>query len=215
MELIDKALQVASRAHQNQFRKQTDIPYVSHPAAVGMILLKAGYSEEVVAAGILHDTVEDTDITLQDIEQEFGSKIAEIVEGCSEPDKSLSWEERKEHTIEFLKTASAEIRAVACADKLHNLQSVRRDYALVGDSVWNRFKRGRLQQEWYYRSLVDSLGSESNFPLLEELRQEVDRLFSSNHDIPHNEDDFSLTEDAGLDKDDILGRTHPNLKNKR
>ncbi|PLR75753.1 phosphohydrolase [Bacillus sp. V3-13] len=206
MELIDKALQVASKAHQNQFRKQTDIPYISHPATVGMLLLKGGYSEEIVAAGILHDTVEDTDITIQDIKHEFGLKIAEIVEGCSEPDKSLSWEERKEHTIEFLKSASVEIRAVACADKLHNLQSIRREYEHVGDTVWNRFKRGRQQQEWYYRSLVDSLGCAFTFPLLEELSQEIERLFSFVYEITYEEDDFSITEDAGLDKDDILGR---------
>ncbi len=128
MEIVEKALQVASKAHRKQCRKNTDIPYITHPVAVGMILLKAGYNDELIAAGFLHDTVEDTDITLEDIRREFGTKIAEIVAGCSEPDKSLSWIDRKEHTLEFLKTASEDIRAVACADKLHNIQSIIRDY---------------------------------------------------------------------------------------
>ncbi|MGG1676039.1 HD domain-containing protein [Neobacillus sp. NRS-1170] len=177
MDVIDKALRVASIAHQNQCRKNTDIPYIAHPAAVGMLVLKAGYSDDVVAAAILHDTVEDTELTLEDIVREFGAKIAEIVAGCSEPDKSLSWKARKEHTIEFLKTASVGIRAVACADKLHNIRSILSDYEQVGDKVWDRFNAGRDQQKWYYTNIVESLGSHSTFPLLEDLKKEVDRLF--------------------------------------
>lgn len=177
MYIIDKALQIASKAHRNQCRKNTDTPYIAHPAAVGMMVLRAGYSEDAVAAAILHDTVEDTELTLEDIEQEFGGKIAEIVAGCSEPDKSLPWKERKEHTVVFLKTASKEIRAVACADKLHNIRSIIQDYKQVGDKVWDRFNAGKEQQKWYYTKIVESLGSQSSFPLLEELKREVDSLF--------------------------------------
>src|SRR5213080_1888393 len=128
MDVIEKALMMASQAHKNQYRKKTKIPYITHPVAVGMILMKAGYGEDLVAAGILHDTVEDTPLTLADIEESFGPKIVKIVEGCSEPDKSLPWEERKKHTIEFLKTAPLETRAVVCADKLHNIRSIINDY---------------------------------------------------------------------------------------
>jgi (p)ppGpp synthase/HD superfamily hydrolase len=177
MDMIEKALQIASQAHNGQFRKGTQIPYITHPIAVGMILMKAGYSDEIVAAGILHDTVEDTDLTIEEIEREFGPKVAEIVAGCSEPDKSLSWEKRKEHTIEFLKAASNDIRAVACADKLHNIRSIIDDYEQNGEAVWSRFKRGKAQQGWYYTNIVESLGNQSTFALLEELKREVSRLF--------------------------------------
>jgi (p)ppGpp synthase/HD superfamily hydrolase len=177
MDVLDKALQVASKAHRNQCRKNTDIPYIAHPAAVGMLVMKEGYSEDVVAAAILHDTVEDTELTLDDIEQEFGKEIAEIVAGCSEHDKSLPWKERKEHTIEFLKTASEGIRAVACADKLHNIRSIINDHHQVGDKVWERFNAGKEQQKWYYTKIVESLGCQSTFPLLEKLKREVDTLF--------------------------------------
>ena len=177
MHVIEKAIQIASRAHVNQCRKHTDIPYITHPVAVGMMLMKAGYGDEIIAAGILHDTVEDTTLSLADIEREFGGEIASIVEGCSEPDKSLSWEERKQHTIEFLKTAPEAIRAVACADKLHNIRSIIDDYEQIGDNVWERFNRGKKDQEWYYRKVVESLGHQSNFQLLDELKIEVDRLF--------------------------------------
>lgn len=178
MELIEKAILVATQAHDGQYRKNTNVPYITHPYTVGMILMNASYSEEVVASGILHDTVEDTSLSLEDIEKVFGEKVATIVEGCSEPDKSLSWEERKEHTIEYLKGASEEIRAVVCADKLHNLQSILRDFHQEGDRVWDRFNRGKKQQEWYYRNIVKSLETASTFQLLEELKREVETLFA-------------------------------------
>jgi (p)ppGpp synthase/HD superfamily hydrolase len=177
MDVIEKALQTASRSHEGQYRKNTDIPYIIHPVAVGMMLMKAGYSDEIVAAGILHDTVEDTPLTLEDIKEEFGAKIVEIVEGSSEPDKSLPWKARKEHTIEFLKTASEDVRAVVCADKLHNIRSIIRDYEQVGEEVWSKFNAGKEQQKWYYTNVVDSLGAQSSFELLIELRKEVDKLF--------------------------------------
>jgi (p)ppGpp synthase/HD superfamily hydrolase len=199
MDLIDKALQIASMAHEGQYRKNTKIPYIAHPVAVGMILQKSGYRDEMVAAGILHDTVEDTDITMEDIEREFGNEVARIVEGCSEPDKSLSWEERKEHTIEFLRTASEEIRVVACADKLHNVRSIREDVEQLGEVVWSRFNRGKKQQEWYYKNVVKSLGYATKFPILEVLEKEIERLFK-NEKFSYNKYDFSVTKDAGLDQ---------------
>ncbi len=177
MDILEKALLAASKSHEGQYRKNTDIPYITHPVTVGMMLLKKGYREEVVAAGILHDTVEDTPLTLDEIKREFGPSIAEIVEGSSEPDKSLSWKDRKEHTIEFLKTASEDVRAVVCADKLHNIRSIIRDYEQVGEEIWSIFNAGKEQQKWYYTNVVDSLGAQSSFELLTELRAEVDRLF--------------------------------------
>jgi (p)ppGpp synthase/HD superfamily hydrolase len=177
MDIVEKALQIASKNHEGQYRKNTDVPYITHPVAVGMMLLKSGYSEEIVAAGILHDTVEDTPLTLDEIKWEFGPKMAELVEGSSEPDKSLPWKVRKEHTIEFLQTAPEDIRAVVCADKLHNIRSIMRDYEKVGDEVWSRFNAGKEQQKWYYTNIVESLGVQSSFDLLIELRKEVDKLF--------------------------------------
>lgn len=178
MQVIEAALRTASKAHEGQYRKNTNIPYITHPVAVGIILMKEGYDDQVVAAGILHDTVEDTDLDLQDIEAEFGPRIAEIVKGCSEPDKSLPWEVRKKYTIQFLKTASMDIRAVACADKLHNVRTMINDFQQMGDKVWDKFKRGRKQQEWYYTNVVASLGAQSDFPMLKELEREVTRLFT-------------------------------------
>lgn len=132
--LLDKALAFAARAHQGQFRKGTEIPYISHPYAVGLILQGAGCRREVVAAGILHDLLEDTPVTMEQLRKEFGPEIAALVEGCSEPGHDeLPWETRKEHTIAYLKSAPVEIRMVACADKLHNVRSMMVDYRQVGE----------------------------------------------------------------------------------
>lgn len=153
---IEEALEVAAQAHNGQYRKGTQTPYISHPYAVGLILMNEGCSEEVVIAGILHDTVEDTDLTLECIKNRFGHSIAEIVDGCSE-DKSLRWRERKTERIEALKTASAEVCLVTCADKLHNLRTVISEFDTIGDVVWERFHGGIEAQAWYYRSVLDSL----------------------------------------------------------
>ena len=177
MNKIDLALEVAARAHRDQVRKGTDIPYIAHPCAVGFILARAGCAEDVVVAGILHDTVEDTDLTLDDIEKDFGSAVADIVKGCSEPDKSLPWEDRKRHTIEFLRHAALEVRLVTCADKLHNVRSILAERQVIGNKVWDRFKQGKELQEWYYRRLVESLSGQDGL-LFQAFRNAVDELFS-------------------------------------
>lgn len=177
MSLIEVAIEFAAKAHSSQFRKGTDIPYISHPYGVGMILQQAGCQEEEIIAGILHDTIEDTDITEEDIRIEFGETVLMIVKGCSEPNKEARWEERKEHTLEYLKLAPLSIRQVSCADKLHNLRSIKRDLANLGESAFEKFKRGRELQKWYYTGIVESLGYAGRFPLLEELRVEVEEVF--------------------------------------
>lgn len=153
---IEEAIEVAAQAHDGQFRKGTGTPYISHPYAVGLILMNEGCSDEVVIAGILHDTVEDTDLTLECIQKSFGTFVAEIVDGCSE-DKSLRWRERKSERIEALKTASPEVCLVTCADKLHNLRTVISEYENIGEIVWDRFHGGVEAQSWYYQSVLDSL----------------------------------------------------------
>jgi hypothetical protein len=175
--LVDLAIEVAAVAHQSQHRKGSTVPYIAHPFAVGMILARAGCDDEVVAAGILHDILEDTDITLEVIEEKFGNRVAQLVAAASEPDKSLAWEERKRHTLDFLKTAQRDIRMLVCADKLHNVRSIRRDIEAIGESVWEKFNRGKCDQEWYYTNIVESLGYKGGFKLLDELREEVDFVF--------------------------------------
>jgi (p)ppGpp synthase/HD superfamily hydrolase len=148
---------------------------------VGLLLAGAGCSEEVVIAGILHDTLEDTDLDPEVIRREFGEAVLAIVRGCTEPAKSVPWEERKRHTLHLLETTSDEIRLVSCADKLHNVRSMGTDRERLGEGVWAKFKRGREQQAWYYRGLVAALCREPlpepGAPLFHALRVAVEALF--------------------------------------
>ena len=155
--MISKAIETALKAHEGEPRKGTEIPYVTHPLAVGIILAKAGCTDEAVTAGILHDTVENTHISLDDVRVKFGAKVAAIVQGCSEPDRGATWEERKLHTIEYLKRAPLDIKFVALADKLHNISSMASDYAEVGEELWDRFNASEENQRWYYEGLVVAL----------------------------------------------------------
>lgn len=151
----EKAKQFAARAHQGQTRKttQTDTPYIEHPIRVAKTLEKAGFSEEVVMAAYLHDTIEDTSVTAVDIEKEFGPEVLRIVLANTE-NKTHSWEKRKQHTIDWVREAPLEIKALIVADKLDNLSSIMEEYTQVGDRVWSAFHRGKNDQAWYYRSIA-------------------------------------------------------------
>ncbi|MBO9128156.1 HD domain-containing protein [Bacillus sp. 165] len=181
-ELLDKfnlAVETASIAHRAQTRKGNGTPYITHPFTVGMLLLDVGCSSETVIAGILHDTIEDTSVTYKDIETAFGMNVAQIVKQCSEHDKSKSWEERKQHTLNNIGVISMEACMVVCADKLHNIRSTATDFRKIGTEVWGKFNRGKEQQEWYYRGLVKALGKRlEHFPLYRLLEAEVEELFA-------------------------------------
>ncbi|ENH97577.1 metal dependent phosphohydrolase [Gracilibacillus halophilus YIM-C55.5] len=180
MDLIENAINFAAKAHKHQSRKATDIPYISHPFAVGMLLQKADCSDEVIAAGILHDTLEDTDVTFEQLIETFGERVAFLVQAASEQDKTLSWEQRKKHTIDALESASLEEIQVIVADKLNNLRSIRSDFEEQGDQIWQRFKRGKHDQHWYYGNIVQALSNRKvEFTMINELEQEVKAIFGS------------------------------------
>ena len=153
---IEEAIEVAAEAHQGQFRKGTRTPYITHPYAVGLILMEAGCPEAVIVAGILHDTVEDTDLTLEFIQEHFGEHVAGIVDGCSE-NKALRWRARKTDRIESLRNASQEVCTVTCADKLHNLRTIISEHDVIGETVWERFHGEVEDQAWYYRSVLGAI----------------------------------------------------------
>lgn len=180
MSIVNKAITFAAQAHEGQYRKSTNIPYITHPFAVGMLLQQAKCSEEVIAAGILHDTIEDTDISYNDLVEHFGETIAQLVQAGSEHDKSLSWQERKQHTINAIPNASTEEIQILTADKLHNLQSIRTDIEVQGEEVWQRFNRGKQYQHWYYSSIVKALKPRrKECRLIGKLEKEVQAVFGS------------------------------------
>ncbi len=179
--LISDAIEFAIKAHEGQLRKGTSIPYVIHPLRVGLILSELGCSDEVVIAGVLHDTIEDTGTTHEEIEQLFGSNVAFLVQGASEPDKSDTWENRKTHTIEYLKTAPKDVLFVSCADKIDNNRETDRHLLEVGEEHWKAFKRPREQQKWYYESLakvfISRIDDDVTNKLFKQFEQELKNVY--------------------------------------
>jgi len=181
--MIFDAIEFAMRAHRGQYRKDSRVPYIVHPLGVAEILLEYGGTELLAVAGILHDTVEDTPVTLAQIRERFGEEVGRLVEDMTEPDKTWPWERRKQHTLEVLKTAPVDLLLVACADKLDNIRSVRRAYAQLGDAVWARFKRPMEKQRWYYQSLaqifLDCVDGGPGDALFREFISEVVQVFGT------------------------------------
>lgn len=156
LSLKSKALEYATNAHSGQTRKVSGTLYIAHPIRVAKTLEEAGFSVKVVVAGFLHDVVEDTKMTNQDLQDVFGMEVAELVAAHTE-DKTKSWEERKQHTINTVANSSLEVKALIAADKLDNLRSLIEDYNRIGENVWSYFKRGYEDQKWYHNSIADNL----------------------------------------------------------
>ncbi|HLR81092.1 MAG TPA: HD domain-containing protein [Bacillota bacterium] len=154
----ERAKQFAKEAHHGQQRKVSYNPYITHPIRVAETLERAGCSEEVVCAGYLHDVVEDTPYDLEDIKKHFGPRVATLVAANTE-NQSQSWEERKQHTIDTVKTAEKDVKCLIIADKIDNLLSIETHYNQLGEAVWEHFAVGYDCQKWYYTSIANNMYS--------------------------------------------------------
>jgi len=159
--MVFRAIKFVAEAHQGHYRKGTNIPYISHLMNVMKILCEIGCDKETIAAGILHDVVEDTSVTIEQVERIFGNRVASIVSGASEPDHlrknkddKTSWWLRKQHTIEFIThEANLEQLIVSCVDKLDNITAIKQDFDQKGEKLWERFNASKSDQQWYYTAL--------------------------------------------------------------
>ncbi len=177
--LVEKACELAARAHAGQFCDGTDVPYIAHPMAVGIMLAEAGATSDGVIAGILHEVVEASQVTLEEIAQLFGPLVGSLVEACSETDKSLPWEEQQRKSLLKLPNADRDTWLIVLADKLNHIRSMASDYEINGEDMWKNFERGREEQEWYYRGLVEVLRQNYRFRpcLFFELEKLVKEIF--------------------------------------
>lgn len=176
--MLFEAIEFAAAAHRGQYRKASRVPYIVHPLGVMRILLTSGAEEELAAAGVLHDVVEDTSVTPEQLAERFGGEVSRLVLAASEPDKSLAWEDRKLHTLEFLThQARRDEVLLTLADKLDNVESMLDDFEVLGPDLWSRFKRGRDKQAWYYRGLLGAFEQRLDLPLVGRYRLALDRLF--------------------------------------
>ena len=161
--VLDKAIVFAVKAHAGTERRGKGFPYIVHPLEAVEIVATMTTDQELLAAAALHDTVEDTDVTLDDIRREFGDRVAKLVEeesdvfmeGVSEAD---SWHERKQAAIDRLSRASRDAKMVALGDKLSNARIIYRDFVQKGDKLWSiSHVKDVKEHEWHYRGLASSL----------------------------------------------------------
>ena len=146
--LIEDAYHFACDAHRTQKRKASGEPYAIHVIDVAVILMEERQPARLVAAGLLHDTVEDfkyTGITEAVLEKEFGSLVAGMVMDVTEKDKTVSWQQRKDHAIGHIANAGRESKILKCADKLSNVSSMTEEYEALGDAMWSMGFKGTMQ----------------------------------------------------------------------
>ena len=182
-ELLDRAIIFAVKAHHNTERRGKGFPYIIHPLEAVEIVATMTTDQELLAAAALHDTIEDTDVTVEQIRAQFGDRIAELVhsesdqftEGVSEED---SWHDRKKAAIDRLAAASHDAKIVALGDKLSNMRAIWRDYQVKGDALWSIFHvKDKASHEWHYRGLAASLSELSDTFAYREFLRLIDEVF--------------------------------------
>ena len=186
--LLDDALRFAIEKHTGQVRKAAETPYILHPLEVAAIISGITSDEETMAAGVLHDTVEDTDTSPEEIRERFGSRVAELV-ACETEDKmddlpaEDTWIERKQSTLYILQnTNDRNVKIMWLADKLSNIRSLYRSYLENGDDVWQYFhQKNPKMHEWYYNKVAEYTSELSDTAAYKELIEIIQKLFSSNH----------------------------------
>ena len=182
-QLLDRAIVFAVKAHAGTERRGKGFPYIVHPMEAMEIVATMTPDQELLAAAALHDTVEDTDVTIGQIKAEFGERIAflvaaesdDVVEGVSE---EASWHSRKQAAIDRLARAPHDAKMVALGDKLSNMRAIARDYAVQGDKLWSLFHTtDPKEHEWHYRGLADSLRELSGTFAFREFEDLIDQVF--------------------------------------
>ena len=182
-ELLDRAIVFAVQAHAGTERRGKGFPYIVHPMEAMEIVATITPDQELLAAAALHDTVEDTDVTVEEIRAQFGERIASLVgaesdempAGVSEED---SWHARKKAAIDRLAAASHDAKIVALGDKLSNMRAIARDYAVKGDELWKIFHASDPKDhEWHYRGLANSLRELSDTFAFQEFEALIDQVF--------------------------------------
>ena len=184
-ELLDRAIVFAVRAHAGTERRGKGFPYIVHLLESVEIVATMTPDQELLAAAALHDTVEDTHVTVEEIRAEFGDRIASLVatesdtfeQGMSKED---SWHARKQDAIDRLARASRDAKIVALGDKLSNMRAIARDYAMQGDALWNLFHaKDPKDHEWHYRELAEAFRELQDTFAYKEFEQLINQVFRS------------------------------------
>lgn len=162
MELVSEAVAFAVKAHDGMRRKKSSTPYILHPMEAAVIVSTMTDDQDLIAAAVLHDVVEDAGIAMDEIEARFGKRVRELVASETEDKRAdrpptETWLIRKEESLSVLKnTEDPGVLMVWLGDKLANMRSFYREFKVSGDAMWQRFNQKDVtQQAWYYRSIAD------------------------------------------------------------
>lgn len=162
MELVSKAIAFAVNAHDGMRRKKSNVPYILHPMEAAVIVGAMTDNQEAIAAAALHDVVEDTNVTIEVIEEKFGARVRELVEAETEDKRAdlppeTTWRVRKEESLLVLQnTNDLDVLMVWLGDKLANMRSIYREFKVEGSAMWQHFNQKDVsQQAWYYRSIME------------------------------------------------------------
>ena len=187
--MFNRALRFAQKAHAGQRRKGADIPYLIHPMEVCTIVATMSTDENLMCAALLHDTVEDTPVTMEEIAEHFNERIVTLVQSETEDkrdgiSKSETWKIRKEESLAVLRdTDDLDIKKLWLADKLSNLRASYRMFNEEGEHFWNRFnQKDPKQQEWYYRTIAEYTSELKDYPAWQEYTQYLNYIFKGEYD---------------------------------
>ena len=178
--LFDRAVVFAVQAHSGTERRNKAYPYIIHPMEAVCIVASITNDPEMLAAAILHDTVEDTDVTIGQIREQFGDRVADLVHHETAPLlDDVPWHTRKEAQLALLSDAPYDSKVVALGDKLSNMRTLAADYRTIGDGLWSRFRapNGKADMAWYYRSLAHALSELSGTAAYQEFLDLLHEVF--------------------------------------
>ncbi len=181
--LVDKAINYAVLHHKNTRRRNKNFPYIIHPLEAMAIVSSITDDNELIAAAALHDLIEDTDVTYDDLKNEFGERIAKIVlsESITEiPNyKEMTWVQAKQYNIDELKRSSLDVKIIALGDKLSNLRAINNDFKRVGMELWQRFhEKDPKLHKWRFNELLNCFGGLEDTNAYKEFKRLVEETFS-------------------------------------
>ncbi|MCR5430477.1 MAG: HD domain-containing protein [Eubacterium sp.] len=190
---LDDAIEFATKKHTEQTRKRENTPYILHPLEAAAVAAELTKDEDILIAAVLHDTVEDTDTSIDEVRERFGDRVAELVESETENKREdlppeETWEIRKKESLEHLKNSTdPAVKILWLADKVSNIRTLYRLYQKEGDALWNHFNMKDVKkQAWYYRTISDLLVDLEDTLPYQEYKQIVDYIFQN---VKENEDD--------------------------
>ena len=183
--LVDKAIIFAVKAHEGVPRRGRDFPYIVHPLEAMTIVATMTSEPELLAASVLHDVVEDTDFTVEDIRAEFGDRVADLVDAETEKhdhssrNREESWHDRKAAALAALKAAPRDVKIVALGDKLSNMRAIARDFQRYGSDFWKQFHaKDPRSHAWRFRALVEAMADLNGLEAYGEFAYLVDFVFT-------------------------------------